>query len=135
MLKTLRYNLWYPDIHPLDNWFPLGNCPNEILLRATDPWTFAPEHFSLNNSSTNNYHWTTVPTTPWYSSRNKWQWTFALENYPWIICRRRLKKVLLTHSVLEILNKFRKKIKQWVVHTTSWRHFTSRKSMLKMNGT
>ena len=112
----------YPWIIPL--WTV---TPTKFSIGQLPPGLLPLEHFSLNNSSLNNYPQTTDPQS---NSSRRWQRTFAPENCPWIIYRCRSKKVLFTHLSLEILNKFWKKIKQGAVHTTSWRYFILKKSFL-----
>ena len=110
------------------NSFPRDSYHLKISQRIVAPWTFALEHFSLNNFSLNNHPLTND--LPWNSPRNKWQWTFALENDVSIINRCRSAKVLFTHFGLEILNKFWKINRQGAVHATSRIYFTLRKSLL-----
>ena len=102
---------------------PLDKCSLWNILGAITPWIFAPA---------DNYLWIVFPCPVIFmkfltgqlppgrlpfkhlflnkSFLNKWQRTFALENYPWIIYRCRLKKVLFTHFSSEISNKFWKKL-------------------------
>ena len=130
-MKFSQRQLLIPGLFPPENytWIipPWTVTPMEFPIGLLTPGLLPLEHFSLNNSSLNNYPRAT--NLRWNSSR-KWQRIFTLENYPLIIYRCRSKKVLSTHSSLEILNKFWKKIKQGAVHTTSWRYFTLKKSFL-----
>ena len=75
------------------NSLPLSSYRHEVPHRAVAPGLLHLKHLSLNNSSL-----------------NKWQLTFALENYSWIIYRCRSKRVLFAHFSSEISNKFWKKI-------------------------
>ena len=77
--EQLPSRLLPPGQSPLNS-FTLDNCPHEISPRAIAPWTFAPRTFSLNNSPLNTR--TALNCPPWSSSRNRWQRTSALDNYP-----------------------------------------------------
>ena len=106
--------------------FPYKIPPKEITLQTLAIWIITPERIPS---------WTIPPwisDPPWNSFHGNlpldfWPWTeFCLGRLPLNnFYRWRSKKGLFTHSSLEILNKFRKKIKQGAVHATSWRCFTS----------
>ena len=107
LMKSPQGQLPIPWIFPPQNypWIipPWTVTPMKLPIGQLPPGLLLLEHFSLNNSSLNNYPQTTDPQ---WNSFQKWQWTFALKNYPLIIYRCCSKKVLFTHSSLEILNKF-----------------------------
>ena len=114
-----KFTLWvdgwvlsyrYPDIFPWTMKFPQGNWSLDICPQDIFPWIIPPEQLHPGNCH------------PWNSSRNKWQRTFALDNYPWITYRWRSIKALFTRSSLEILNDLEKN-KLGAVHGTSWKSF------------
>ena len=103
----LLLNIFHLRQLPPDSW------PSWIFPTAVDPWTFPSEDFSLNNSFLNNYPKQLAPLPtheiPLVTSDNG---LFSWKIDAWIIYKWGSKKVLFTHSNLEIFKKIWKKKQQ-----------------------